>query len=238
MLKLTFILSVFLCITFVTQAQDNWYKFNLSANYFYTTTSRVFYFPNSPDPVFRGQYEQLNHLKGWSFEFKFNVLKSLDIGLNAGYIYGSGLLNELIVIGPEGATRIRTVDGFSAFPVELTAYYIMPFSGERFRFYMGGGFGIYPGQFEREFADIKAVSKKVEMGFAIQVVAGLEYKIIDHISVKGEMRFRDPEIKNVSGYSGDNFQYKKSNYVIPTESFDTKVNIDGVAFTIGSSFFF
>ena len=45
-------------------------------------------------------------------------------------------------------------DGYELYPVELSIYYFLPFSTEDFKFYMGGGMGIYPGKRTREFGNI------------------------------------------------------------------------------------
>jgi len=52
------------------------------------------------------------------------------------------------------------------------------------------------------------------------------------------MRFRDPEFEMTSSYSSDTVNYENENYDLRTQNFSSKVNIDGITFTIGVVFNF
>jgi hypothetical protein len=132
-----------------------------------------------------------------------------------------------------GENRIDINEGYNLIPVELNLYYILPFSTERFKFFMGGGGGFYFGNHIREFGDVEFVNESEKIGYGINVSVGMDYIVNELISVRGQMRFRDPEIILKSKYSNSTVNYRGNSYLISDNIFTTKVNIDGVTFTIG-----
>ena len=52
------------------------------------------------------------------------------------------------------------------------------------------------------------------------------------------MKFRDPQFTVKSKYSTEQFIYNGEILRPPHESFDSKINIDGVTFVLGAAFLF
>lgn len=214
------------------QSEDN--KFSISLNYNYTTTSRLYLQPNSSDPFLRNLYNELEDIYSVSAEFRFEILEELLIGLGCEFI-NKTFQNPNFNLG---GRRIEIKDGFNVIPVEMSIYYLLPFSTHKFKFFMGGGAGIYIGKHIREFGDVFFENEKSQIGYGIHVGVGMEYFIKDFLSIRGQMRFRDPEFKMKSRYSNSIVNYNGNSYLISADSYNSKANIDGVTFTIGAVFNF
>ncbi|MBU1961346.1 MAG: hypothetical protein KJ675_09065, partial [Gammaproteobacteria bacterium] len=65
-------------------------------------------------------------------------------------------------------------DGFRVIPVELTAYYLFPFSTDQFFFMMGGGLGYYRGEFTRKFSDVDLSIQQRQFAIGIHVSASMD----------------------------------------------------------------
>ena len=118
-------------------------------------------------------------------------------------------------------------------PIEFTVYYFIPYSTEDFKFFMGGGLGIYLGEHIRNFEDVEVENVSRDFAWGIHGRMGMDYMITDFFSVRGEMKFRDPEFKMESRYTKESFTYRNFVVNLPEESFPSKINIDGMVFTFG-----
>lgn len=233
-MKLKFHYILFLLFIFCKAnfPQYNGNKFNFAISYNYTTTSKLYLQPNSSDAVLRSDYENLDGIYNLSFEFRYKIFESMIIGLGSEFINKSYTNKNFIIQGD----RVEIKEGYNLVPVELTIYYLLPFSTERFKFFMGGGGGLYFGKHIREFGNINFNSAELTTGYGINVSVGMDYLVNEFISVRGQMRFRDPELIMKSKYSGSSSIYNGKSYLLPDNTFTTKVNIDGVTFTIGLTF--
>ncbi|NMB82900.1 MAG: hypothetical protein GYA14_13895 [Ignavibacteria bacterium] len=211
--------------------QYNGSDFNFAISYNYTTTSKLYLQPNSSDPVLRSEYENLDGIYNLSFEFRYKIFESMIIGLGTEFIQKSYTNRNYFIQGD----RVEIKEGYNLIPVELTLYYLLPFSTEKFKFFMGGGGGLYFGKQIREFGNVNFNSAELTTGYGINVSVGMDYLVNEFISVRGQMRFRDPELIMKSKYSGSNTIYNGKSYLLSDNTFTTKVNIDGVTFTIGLS---
>jgi len=224
-----FILFIFCGVNF---PQYNGSNFNFAISYNYTTTSKLYFQPNSSDPVLRSDYENLDGIYNISVEFRYKIFESMILGLGSEFIQKSFTNRNFIIQGD----RAEIKEGYNLIPIELTIYYLLPFSTERFKFFMGGGGGLYFGKHIREFGNVNFNSAELSTGYGINVSVGLDYLVNEFISVRGQMRFRDPELIMKSKYSGSNSIYKGKSYLLSDNTYTTKVNIDGVTFTIGLTF--
>ncbi len=231
-LKLFVIVQLLILTNIFAQYGDN--GFSISANFSYTTTSRLFLFPNSIDKVLRNQSLPLDDILSYSAEIRYRIYEDLVLGLSVEYITKSEFGKNLTA----GASRIDVDDGYKVFPIELTAYYILPFSTENFKFYMGGGGGIYIGEHVRKFGDVAVTNDTREFAYGIHASVGMEYMVVDFFSVRGEMKFRDPEFEMKSKYNKETTEYQGRIITLPSKPFDSKVNIDGIVFTVGAVFHF
>lgn len=234
MKKILLKISLFLCCAAPVLAQFEPFDFGLSLNYNYTTTSKLFLQPNSPDPFIRGTFQDLNDIYNSSIELRYRLGDLIAVGLGGEFIEKT-FTNRGFVIG---GGRADIKDGYRLIPIELTAYYILPFSTSTFKFFMGAGMGIYFGKHIREIGNVSVKDDGSRPGYGIHVVVGLDYFVYDFISIRGQMRFRDPEVELKNRYTDTQVIYHGNTYQLSTPSFASKINIDGVIFTIGAVFHF
>ncbi|MGE5354156.1 MAG: hypothetical protein ACM3P0_18865 [Acidobacteriota bacterium] len=234
---------VMLCLAFClfqgsTHGQEMYKDFSLSLNYNYTTTARIFLNPKSPDEILRNNAFYMEDIFSPSMDLRYRLTEDILIGLNVEYIKKVQAGPNLTVLGGDGTQTIMVEDGFKVIPFELSAYYILPFSTEKFKFIMGGGLAYYYGEHLRKFGDEEVSNLKREFAYGIQAVVSSDYMINNFLSLRGEMKFRDPELEVTSKYKNKRVNYNGATIVLAQDTFQSKINIDGVTFTLGMAFHF
>ncbi len=210
-------------------------SFSLGFAFNYTTTSKLFLTPNSQGQFAGNNYFPLDDIFSYAINFRYKVLDDLLVELNAEKIRKTGKGKNLIVGTPEGNKAVEIEDGYQIIPVEFSLLYILPFSNEEFQFYMGGGAATYFGKHIRVFGDVKTESGNEQFAYGIQVLTGVSYSPYNFISLRFEMRFRDPEVRLTTKYLSKTVYYKGKDYILPESSFQTKADIDGVTFSFGTA---
>lgn len=234
-MKRIFQISIFmLLITAQLFSQYNGKDFSFSLNYNYTTTSKLFLQPNTPDQLLRNIHEDLDAIYSYSAELRYKISESMVVGLSSEYIEKTFINTNYSL----GGVRVRMNDGYKVIPVEFSIYYMLPFSTEYFKFFMGGGGGIYFGSHIRDLGDVSAVDDGSKIGYGIHVAVGMDYVVNQYLSIRGQMRFRDPEIDLKSKYNNSIVNYDGRAFLLSSQTFPSKVNIDGMTFTIGAVFNF
>jgi len=235
----TFITYFFLIVsTLPIKAQFNEKLFDISVSLSYTSSSKLFLNPNSIDVIQRSQFTPFEDIISYAVEARYRISEPLIVGLRIEYLEASETFPNIFLGAPIGVLEANSREGFTLFPIEFSLYYVLPFSTEQYKFFIGGGGGIYFGEHIREFLNIKAQNVRTSTDAGIQIAMGLEYLPVEFLSIRGEMRFRDPQYKITSKYSESYFTYNGFIYRINTDPFDSKVNVDGVTFTIGISYQF
>lgn len=225
--------SLFLLL-FVSTAfsQYDGKKFAISTSFSFNTTAKIFLSPDAPNVFDQNIFFGLEDIHSYSAELRYRLSEPIILGISFEYMKASAKGRNLV-------SRLFVVrDGYELYPIEFSAYYFLPFSTEDFKFFMGGGFGIYFGKRTREFGDIKFEDVDSDIGYGIQVNVGMDYLIFDNLSARGEIRFRDPDFKVVNKYNSDRVNYQGSFYSVTQENISSKINVDGITFRIGAAFHF
>ncbi len=230
----TKITIIFFFIAVLVFPQNNGNNFTITANYIYTATSKLYLQPNSSDPIVRGTHQDLDDLWGYSGEIGYRIFEDIVIGLGAEYINKTSTSNSINL----GAVRANMKDGFQVIISDLTIYYSLPFSTEFFKFFMGGGGGLYFGKHIRELGDVTASTISNTVGYGIHVALGIDYIIHKSFALRTQMRFRNPEFEMKNRYSNNIINYDGRAFLLSSDTFDSKVDIDGISFTIGILFQF
>ena len=213
-------------------AQYDGNNFTISASYSFNTTAKIFLSPDAPNVFDQNNYFGLEDIYSYSVEFRYRLSEPIILGISAEYMKASAKGRNL-------TSRLFVVkDGYELYPVEFSAYYFLPFSTEDFKFFMGGGFGVYFGKRTREFGDIKFNDVDSDIGYGIQVSVGMEYMIFDNLSTRGEIRFRDPDFRITNKYNSDRVNYEGNFYSVTQDEIASKINVDGITFRIGAAFHF
>jgi len=210
--------------------------FGVSINYNYTSSSELFTFPNSPDRILRTISVPLESVYGPSVDFRYRILNEIVIGFNFEQMKKRIGVRRATLGTPIGVVSTRVQDEYTIYPVEFNIFYLVPFSTESFKFHFGGGFGLYFGNHKiyfDEYPGLELKNDSKDFAYGIQVSTGMDYMVNNYFSIRGEMRFRDPELQMENTDGSRRIEHNGQMFIIPQEILESKINIDGVTFTIG-----
>ncbi len=227
-----------LLINFPHFCQYNGKDFSLGAYGFYTTSASIFLNPNASDIVLRNSSFDIEDIFNPGVDIRFRVSEPLILGLSVEYMNITETVPNLNVFLGGSIVTIDVEDGFKLIPIEFTAYYLLPFSTVGFKFLMGGGLGYYNGEFIRKIGDADLTSVQEENAIGIHVSVSMDYLPINNVAVRFQMKFRDPQFTVTSQYNQTEVEYQGHIIILPEESFDTKINVDGITFMLGAAFQF
>lgn len=212
--------------------------FGVSVNAVYNTSAQIYLSPNSSDIILRNNSFLIENILNPSVDFRYKLSESIILGFNTEYMVSTSNGPNLTVFVGNSTVTINVEDGFRLIPLELSAYYLLPFSTEQFKFLMGGGLGYYVGSHIRKFGDVEVSNAERKIAYGIHVSISMDYLIKDFISVRGEMKFRDPQFSVKSKYSKKEVNYDGQIIRLAQDTFDSKINVDGVTFILGLAFHF
>lgn len=213
-------------------------NFGLGLNFVYTTNARIYLNPNSENSFERSSYFGLTDIINPGINFRYKVVENVLLDLNLEYMQKTATGNNEKVITNTGLRYIKVEDGFKLIPVELSVYYLIPFSTEKFKFLMGGGVGYYYGSMIRKFGNAEVSNVERNSAYGIQVAVNVNYLLRENIAFKLEMKFRDPQLTVRSRYNNRQYEYNGTIVTVTRQEFDSKIDINGVAFVLGTVFYF
>lgn len=232
------VITLLFFITFLNFAQYNGKSFSIFLGVDYTTSAQIFLNPNSSDIILRNQSFEIANIYGPAFDIRYRLTEAIIIGLSSEYLSKSETARNLTVFAGSQVIRLEVEDGVIFIPLEASVYYHMPFSTELFKFTMAAGLGMYFGEQTRSFGDTKIRNIDKDIVFGLLVSMGMEYLPVEQIGVRLEMKFRDPEIKVKNQYENTIVNYKGTEITLLQDSFDSKINLNGISFLLGATFQF
>lgn len=230
------IFLLLLSFTPILYAQYNVEKFSLGISAVYTTTAKIFLNPNSSDEVLRNNSFPLEDILNPAIDIRYRYNENILFGLSTEYLKKSAIGPNLTVLSDGATVNINVEDGFILVPVELSAYYYLPFSTDQFIFLMGGGVGYYYGEQTRNFGDAEISNLERSFAYGIHVALSTDYMIRDFFSVRLELKFRDPQFLVTSEYDKTEVIYNGATLLLPQKSFESKINVDGISFLLAIVF--
>lgn len=231
--------NIFLLLIFFTpilSAQYNIEKFSIGISGVYTTSAKIFLNPNSSDELLRNNFFPLEDILNPAIDIRYRLNNNILFGLSTEYLKKSAIGPNLTVFSDGVTVNINVEDGFILVPVELSAYYFLPFSTEQFIFLMGGGIGYYHGEQIRNFGDAEISNIKRSFAYGIHVALSTDYVIRDFFSIRLELKFRDPQFSVKSEYNRTEVTYNGTTLLLPQKSFESKINVDGISFLLALVF--
>jgi hypothetical protein len=205
----------------LVQAQERLYSVSLSSSF--TTTAKLFYAPDDPDLFIRQQHHPIDNVIGFGIDIRRSMEEtSLQIGLSAEYLSKS----EQFTI-PRSSDRVS--DGFIAVPMEITGYFIIPFSSETMQLYMGGGGGVYWGTRKYEYNTVRALTVERNLGYGIHILSGIQYSLSPVFAVRSELKFRDVQFNVSNAFPPTSRDRLYPDSGIP---FPSRISIDGINLSI------
>lgn len=235
MFKFTVFL-ILLSTVSVSYSQYNGYDFRVSLYGAYTTSASIFLNPNSADIVLRNESFDIEDIFNPGIDVRYSVGESFMIGFNIEYIKSTKVGPNLNAFVQTSIITLDVEDGFKLIPVELSAYYLLPFSTQDFKFLMGGGLAYYDGEFLRRLGDVSVTKVEKQEAYGIQVSVSMDYMIRKNVSVSFEMKFRDPQLTVKSKYTEQEVKYNGYDVKLPQEPFDTKIEMENITFVLGIAF--
>lgn len=213
------------------QFGDSGFSLNLRGTY--TTTSRLFLNPESPSPDTREDNTMLDGVFGFGAELRSAPLGDKSFfALSVEYIQST--FEELQVFGgtnPPSALPVK--DGYRLIPVELSGHIFVPLQSDRIRIALGGGVGVYFGERIFSVAGVSADPVGISAGFGIHVRTMIEYRLYSNVYVSWDMKFRDPEVNTRNKFSQQSAVYQGITLQYPQYEIASRVNLDGITFSLG-----
>lgn len=226
-----FLILIPILITGTVYCQTNQFALAVSGNY--TTSSKIYPTPYSSDLSLRNNFFPLEAFYSPSLELFWYIRPSLSIGLSVELIQIKNQDRTFTVFEGSATRSIRTKEGFTMLPVELSLYYKLPFSTTDWGFHIYGGVAFYPAQYERQAGTLALQTIEQKSGYGIHVGVNGDYRYRENIFVLYGMKFRDPQVIVKSRYESDTFTYNDKEYRVGSSEFDSKINVDGVTFLLG-----
>jgi hypothetical protein len=200
-----------------------------------TTSSQLFIHPDSPDPVMRSESVGFTGFFGTGAEVRYRLPEtSVAIGVSVDYIRAKTSTD----IRAYPQTTVPVEDGYTVIPVEVTGYFIIPFSTETLGIYMGGGGGVYFGRRSYRIGTTSATLVESTPGAGIHVLGGVTYRFYDAFEAVFEMKFRDVQFNSTNVFAEPRVQYGSVIVNVDQKPFTSRTQTDGVVFQIGIGFTF
>jgi hypothetical protein len=216
---------------FRAEAQERQFSFTLRGGY--TTTSRIFYNPDSPSPDLRGQFTGIDNIYAPGFELRW-MIPGHPIAVSFAAEYVSKFNEEVQLVGFLSPPRALPVkEGLRLVPIELGALIFVPLGSEKVRLTMGGGLGMYIGKRYLTIAGVEASQQNKPVSFGIHVETSFDYRITSGVFARLDMRFRDPEYTTESRFQAQATQYGGVLVLLPRDPFRAKINVNGLNFGLG-----
>ena len=217
----------------VLTAAEQQGKYSVALKGTYTSTSKLFPNPNALQESLRNRSIELNDILGLGFEIRRELSdETIEVGLSVEY-FSTSKTGLAAIPGGTPTVRLPVKDGYRFVPLELTGYFIIPFSSEAVKFFMGGGVGFYYGDRMYQVVDQTAQAVENKVAFGIHVLTGVDYFINRLLSIRGEMRFRDPQIEMTSKFTVTAVEHRGNVYRLSQKPFTSRVNLDGLVVTLG-----
>lgn len=204
----------------------------ISINLNYILSALVY--PNviASDKGLRDLSNDINNWFGISAEIRYKLKNEYFVGLSIEVV--DKKLNEFTVRKVSNQTlKIPTEDKFKIYIVELSLFFLAPFSSKKWGFYIGGGTGVYAGNFKKSIANAESEIQKKPFNLGIQVMSGVTYNFSDKFGIKLEFKFRDPIVEVESKFTNHIVNY--NGYIIQLDPapFRQKINFDTTTFSFG-----
>jgi outer membrane protein W len=229
---------LFVLISIPVWGQSNGKEWSISINSVYTTSAKIYLNPNSSDNIIRYGYFPLQGIVSPQVEFMYQIDEDILLSLSLEYMKSTSSGFNLTAISGNNTVSVLVEDGFLMIPIEFSGYYILPFSSEKFKFLMGGGVGYYIGSQIRKFGDEDVSNVSRPSAYGIHVMLTMDYMIKENIAIRGEMKFRDPQFNVTTKYNKLDVNYNGGVIHLNNQTFDSKINVDGISFILGITFHF
>ncbi|MGB9591112.1 MAG: outer membrane protein, partial [Candidatus Kryptoniota bacterium] len=173
----------------------------LTAYIDYNTSARIYPSPYDIDPIIRSSYSDLKGFVSFGGEGRVLFSRSNSVGITFQTMASREQTRAIYGYDPNGNyVSVPIYDGFHLTLFEVNGYFNLPFGGDRWRIYLGGGPALYFGKRDYQIGSAQAAAS-TSTTFGIQVETGIEYKITSNIGLRAEMKFRSPQFNSTSTFA-------------------------------------
>lgn len=215
-------------LTLPLHAQTGDHSIALSVGYL--DASQIFLYPQSSDPVLRDETADIGSSFCYAGGYRFNLYPSIAVQLHAEYVSGRSSRSD----------QVGTVEknGFDVWLLEADAVFTLPFSTRRFQMYVGGGGGMYLGRRIHSIAGVSAETVSSTPAVGIHVLVGAEYMLTEHLAVRADIIFRDPQISVENRFPQERVLSNGVEYPLRDEPFRSHINLNGNVYSLGWAWYF
>ncbi|PLX31625.1 MAG: hypothetical protein C0600_05085 [Ignavibacteria bacterium] len=193
----------------------------------YLEASRIFLYPQSPDPLRRQVSEDLGSTVSFSASYRYRLYAPI-----AFQVRGEFAGNDLEMRDQVGTPISH---GYEVWIIEAEATFSLPFSTQRFDMYVGGGAGMYVGSRRYAIAGVEAESSSSQPAFGIHVIVGAEYLLTEQLGLRADVLFRDPQMSVENRFSQSSVVSRGIEYPLQNSPFLSHINLNGNVYAIGIS---
>lgn len=196
----------------------------------FTTSSKLFHHPDDPDENLRDQFLPIDNIFSIGIDLRRTIEPSrLEVGLGVEYLRKT----EDLTADVQDSLTVPVRDGFTAIPIELSGYFIIPVGTSTLHLYMGGGVGTYIGSRTYEIAGAGAGTTEQTLGFGIHVLSGLECALEPRVSLRTEVKFRDIQFRTVNRFDRGATTYGNASVTLDRSPMASRIAIDGMTLNLG-----
>lgn len=208
--------------------------FSLAVKGSYTTNTRFLYNVDRLDEFIDDKYFSVNF--GIGVDIRWRAYgDGILVGVNVEKIKTLEQTARIIQSG-NLEYRIPVQEGFVTYPVELSGYFVIPFSSEDIRMYLGGGVGWYVGERLYSVAQVNAATLNSPSGFGIHVLTGADVRLLPRLAIRGELKFRDPQFDSVNQFAASSATYGGVRILLDQSRTKTRINLNGITYGLGLVF--
>lgn len=228
---------ILLCVglvAHVSKARQGPWDISILARGNYISSSKIFSHPDATTDALRGQYIHVENMLGGGLEVRYRIPgEKMFLTLSLDYVTKARDENQLIADDRNVLRLVPATEGMKFIPVEFGVHTYVPIGSDVVRLTMGGGAGSYYAWRTLTIAGVGVSLSSTPVGYGIHIETGVEYKVASDMSIRMEMKFRDPEIVNEGVYERPTANYNGSTIPFPQDPFRTKIQVDGLSLSLG-----
>lgn len=207
---------------------------SITAKGTYTTSTRFLYERASFQAFDNATVLESNF--GYGADIRWQMLwDRFFMGVSFEQITGTADFDKLFLLPQSDYLIVPSQESFELRAVEISGYYVVPISSENVQFYLGGGFGLYEGDWKNTIASATSATTGTTSNIGIHVLTGVEYRIVPRIALRGELKFRDPHFNVTAKFDKPTVDFMGYPVPLPNEE-TTTVNLYGVNYMLGIVF--
>ncbi|MCX7878943.1 MAG: hypothetical protein N2510_09955 [Ignavibacteria bacterium] len=195
---------------------------------------------SSPIAFIRDASIELRGGYGYGAELEFNpkiLDEDISVYISSEFLYVND--DELIFRLQQDSITLAVgmSEKFNMYPVEAGLKWKLPLNLQRFKLYIGGGAGIYPGKRQRRLGYLYSDKISSKPGFSLNILTGVDFNIKPNISLNLELKFREGYFESQDRFNTDIINVRGYDFFIENP-FNSRLLASGVRISLGLKYSF